>query len=114
MALPYEPRIALEGDGEPLVLVPGMDGTGRLFYRQVPLLARRYRVGTYTLRDDADRMDVLVEDLASVVRAVSPSGAPAVVIGFRRGMSLGPTGAADGVAARVVRRADCAVLTVPI
>jgi pimeloyl-ACP methyl ester carboxylesterase len=58
-----------------------MDGTGRLFYRQVPLLARRYRVATYALRDDAGAMGVLVDDLARVVRRVSQGGGPAVVIG---------------------------------
>ena len=77
----YDPRIAVEGDGPPLVLVPGMDGTGRLFYRQVPLLARRYRVVTYALRDDAARMDVLLDDLAGVIRATSPEGGPAIVVG---------------------------------
>ncbi len=56
-----------------------MDGTGLLFHRQVPLLARRYRTATYTLRDDAATMDVLVEDLAAVIRSVGPG--PAVVIG---------------------------------
>jgi pimeloyl-ACP methyl ester carboxylesterase len=81
MTLPYDPRIAVAGDGSPLVLVPGMDGTGRLFYRQVPLLARRHRVGTYTLRDAADTMDVLVEDLVSVIGTLAPSGAPVVVVG---------------------------------
>jgi pimeloyl-ACP methyl ester carboxylesterase len=81
MKSPYDPRIAVEGDGPPLVLVPGMDGTGRLFYRQAPLLARRHRVGTYTLRDAADHMDVLVEDLVSVIGTLAPSGAPAVVVG---------------------------------
>ena len=58
-----------------------MDGTGRLFYRQVPLLAARYRVATYTLRDDAPTMDVLVEDLARVIEAIADGGGPAVVIG---------------------------------
>jgi pimeloyl-ACP methyl ester carboxylesterase len=58
-----------------------MDGTGELFYRQVPLLAASYRVGRYRLRDDAETMDVLVDDLAGVVRALSPGGEPAVVVG---------------------------------
>lgn len=71
----------MHGGGAPLVFVPGMDGTGRLFHRQVPLLATRYRVATYTLRDEADRMDVLVADLARVIRAVTPGEAPAVVVG---------------------------------
>jgi 3-oxoadipate enol-lactonase len=71
----------VEGEGPPLVFVPGMDGTGRLFHRQVPSLARRYRVATYMLRDDADRMDVLVADLARVVQSVTRADAPAVVVG---------------------------------
>jgi pimeloyl-ACP methyl ester carboxylesterase len=74
-------RIRIEGHGPPLVLVPGMDGTGDLFYRQVPLLARAYRVARYALRDDAESMDVLVDDLAEVLRVVSPRGEPAVVLG---------------------------------
>ena len=69
----------MAGDGAPLVLVPGIDGTGRLFHRQVPRLASRYRTVTYTLRDDADTMDELVEDLAAVIRTVGRG--PAVVIG---------------------------------
>src|SRR3990172_4005191 len=77
----YDPNLSLAGDGPPLVLVPGMDGTGRLFSRQVPLLARRYRVATYGLRDDADSMAILVDDLAAVIRAVAPRGTPAVVGG---------------------------------
>ena len=77
----YDPNLAVHGDGPPLVLVPGMDGTGRLFYRQVSLLARSYRVATYALRDDAERLDVLVDDLAGVIQAVSPTGAPGVVVG---------------------------------
>jgi pimeloyl-ACP methyl ester carboxylesterase len=77
----YEPTISVTGDGPPLVLVPGMDGTGRLFYRQVPLLAKRYRVASYRLRDDADCMETLVGDLARVVRTVAVSGQSAVVVG---------------------------------
>ena len=81
MTAPYDPLTALHGDGPPLVFVPGMDGTGRLFHRQVPLLATRYRVATYTLRDDAERMEMLVDDLAGIVRAVTQAEAPAIVIG---------------------------------
>jgi len=65
----YDWRLAVEGSGEPLVLVPGMDGTGQLFYRQVPLLARSYRVATYALRNEASTMATLV-DISS---ASSPS-----------------------------------------
>lgn len=65
-----------------------MDGTGRLFYRQVPLLARRYRVATYALRDHSPNMETLVEDLVNVIRTVSPDGEPATVIGESFGGAL--------------------------
>jgi pimeloyl-ACP methyl ester carboxylesterase len=81
MTQPYDPRVSVTGDGAPLVFVPGIDGTGRLFHRQVPLLARRFRTATYMLRDDAAAMEVLVEDLARVIRTVSPGGMPAVLVG---------------------------------
>jgi len=84
----YDPRISVEGEGPPLVLVPGMDGTGLLFYRQVPLLARRFRVATYTLRDDAGSMEVLVDDLARVVDGVSAAGGPSLLVGESFGGAL--------------------------
>lgn len=84
----YEPNVRIEGSGPPLVLVPGLDGTGRLFYRQVPLLARDYRVTTYALRDDAPDMTTLVEDLAAIVRRLSADDEPAVVVGESFGGTL--------------------------
>ena len=84
----YNPRISIHGTGTPVVLVPGMDGTGLLFYRQVPLLARRYRVATYALRDTATQMDVLVADLAAVIDAVAPGERRAIVVGESFGGTL--------------------------
>ncbi len=47
-----------------ILLVPGLDGTALLFYRQIPLLERRFRVETHPLPNDPDcTMDSLVEDL---------------------------------------------------
>ena len=83
----YVPNVTTEGTGRPLVLVPGLDGTGRLFYRQVPLLAREFRVATYALRDSAPDMQTLVEDLASVVRELG-NGEPAVIVGESFGGTL--------------------------
>jgi pimeloyl-ACP methyl ester carboxylesterase len=57
-----------------------MDGTGRLFYRQVPLLARRFRVGTYVLRDEAESMETLVDDLDQVIRTLAPDGERVVIV----------------------------------
>jgi pimeloyl-ACP methyl ester carboxylesterase len=84
----YDPRVELCGRGPPLVLVPGMDGTGLLFYRQVPLIARRHRVATYALRDGAPDMRTLVADLADVVGAAAPSGEPALIVGESFGGAL--------------------------
>lgn len=84
---PYDAGVRIEGAGPPLVLVLGMDGTGELFYQQVPKLARDYRVATYALRDDATDMSVLIEDLARVVREVG-GGVPATIIGESFGGTL--------------------------
>jgi pimeloyl-ACP methyl ester carboxylesterase len=87
-AIDYDCRLSVVGDGEPLVLVSGMDGTGELFYRQVPLLARRFRTATYALRDDARDMDTLVGDLGRVVAATAPASRRAVVVGESFGGAL--------------------------
>jgi pimeloyl-ACP methyl ester carboxylesterase len=44
------------------LLVPGLDGTGGLFYRQIPALSERYRVRAWRFRE---RTDFDLEDLAS-------------------------------------------------
>jgi pimeloyl-ACP methyl ester carboxylesterase len=84
----YDPRISVQGEGDAVVLVPGMDGTGRLFYRQTPLLARFFRVATYALRDSATTMETLVADLANVIETVSPTDRQAIVVGESFGGAL--------------------------
>jgi 3-oxoadipate enol-lactonase len=89
MAAPdYDWRLSVEGTGEPLVLVPGMDGTGQLFYRQVPLLARSFRVATYALRSNAESMETLVTDLERVIAAIAPDTRRAIVVGESFGGAL--------------------------
>jgi pimeloyl-ACP methyl ester carboxylesterase len=80
--------LSIQGSGEAVVLVSGMDGTGKLFYRQVPLLARSYRVATYALRDTATTMEELVADLAGVVAAVAPQTGRATLVGESFGGAL--------------------------
>lgn len=67
--------------------VPGMDGTGDLFYRQIPRLMGRHRVATYSLRDEAESMDTLVDDLATVVERTG-SGRGATIVGESFGGAL--------------------------
>jgi 3-oxoadipate enol-lactonase len=82
----YDARLTVRGDGPPLVLVPGIDGTGDLFYRQIPSLAETHTVATYRVRDDAGSMATLVEDLAAVIAALGSQ--PATVIGESFGGAL--------------------------
>jgi 3-oxoadipate enol-lactonase len=76
----YDSHLNVQGAGDPVVLVPGMDGTGQLFYSQVPRLARSHRVATYTLRDVAS-LEILIADLARVIDTIAPVERRAVVIG---------------------------------
>jgi pimeloyl-ACP methyl ester carboxylesterase len=77
----YDARLSIRGQGPGVVLVPGMNGTGELFYRQVPLLERSYRVATYALRDHAEDLDRLAADLAHVVDTVAPIDRRAIIVG---------------------------------
>ncbi len=63
-------------DRPPLVLVPGLDGTALLFYRQVPLLAEAFDVIASPLPDDRwMTMADLVEDLRQLISDASDQGA---------------------------------------
>lgn len=68
-----------------------MDGTGELFYRQVPSLAKSYSVATYALRDDAPSMEVLADDLRQVIERAAPVEKRAIVMGESFGGTLALT-----------------------
>lgn len=82
------PALTITGDGPPLLLLPGLDGTGLLFYRQVPLLAARYRVGTLRLPDHAPSMGALVALVREAVRTLAPAGEPVTLVGESFGGAL--------------------------
>ncbi len=74
-------------DGDTIILVPGLDGTALLFYRQIPLLAERFNVVAFPLPDDnTATMDSLVSELADVIEEVAPKGA--VLLGESFGGAL--------------------------
>ena len=55
-----------------IVMVPGLDGTALLFYRQIPLLAERFNVVAFPLPDSAGHdMADIVEELHQLVSEVS-------------------------------------------
>jgi 3-oxoadipate enol-lactonase len=65
-----------EGSGAPFVYVCGIEGSGRLFYKQSADLSRDHRVISFPLRAEGRyEMARLVEDLAWVVRDAGAEGA---------------------------------------
>jgi len=71
-----------------LLLVPGIDGTGKLFYRQIAGLERRFTVSTTSLRDDAGSMEDLVSDLHDEVSRAVPDGGRIALVGESFGGAL--------------------------
>lgn len=84
----YDDRLRISGHGTPLVLIPGLDGTGQLFRRQAELLSRSYRTATYALRDTAPSIETLVADLCRVVDTVAGPSERAIIIGESFGGAL--------------------------
>jgi 3-oxoadipate enol-lactonase len=73
----------------PIILVPGIDGTALLFYRQQPLLARSFDVVAFPLPDDPDlTMGDLVADLHRLITEVSDQGAILLGESFGGALSL--------------------------
>jgi len=72
---------------EHLVLVPGIDGTGLLFYRQIPALERQFAITTTRHRDDARSMEDLVDDLDREIERVA-AGRPVTLLGESFGGAL--------------------------
>ena len=83
----YDPGLHVSGSGPLLLYVPGIDGTGKLFYRQRPSLEARFRVATYRLRESAATMEVLIDDLDQVLDAV-PDSSPTWLVGESFGGAL--------------------------
>jgi len=76
------------GAAETLMLVPGLDGTALLFYRQVPLLAERFDVVAFPLPDDPVRdMQGLVADLGRLISETA-GDRPVVLCGESFGGAL--------------------------
>jgi pimeloyl-ACP methyl ester carboxylesterase len=69
----------VEGSGPLLVYIAGLDGTGELFYKQAPGLARSYRVATFRLREHGRfTYDDLTGDVAAVIKNTGESRATIV------------------------------------
>lgn len=63
------PQYKVEGSGPAFVYVCGLEGTGKLFYKQAPDLARDHAVISFPLRGEGRYpLQQLIDDLAWVVR----------------------------------------------
>jgi 3-oxoadipate enol-lactonase len=62
------PPYRVEGSGPLLIYIPGLDGTGELFFKQGPLLAESYRVVTFRSREGGGfSYDDLTDDVAAII-----------------------------------------------
>lgn len=85
------------GSGPPFVYVSGVDGSGKLFYKQAEDLARDHTVVSFPLRGEGRYgMERLVEDVAEIVRDA----------GFERATFLGESFGGLLVLATALARPD--------
>jgi pimeloyl-ACP methyl ester carboxylesterase len=83
------PAYRVEGSGPLLVYIAGLDGTGELFFKQAPALARTYRVVTFRSRDDARfTYDDLADDVAAIINDLGERRATIVAESFGGGVAF--------------------------
>ncbi len=78
-----------QGSGPPFLYIAGIEGTGRLFYKQANDLAQDHTVVSFPLRPEGRyAMNALVEDVGEVLREVGAEKEPATVLGESFGGAL--------------------------
>lgn len=83
------PAYRVEGSGPLLVYIAGLDGTGELFFKQAPALARSYRVVTFRSRDDKRfTYDDLADDIAAIIHDLGEPRATIVAESFGGGVAF--------------------------
>jgi len=108
VALPWGDCAVWElGSGPPLVLLHGIAGSRRLFYRVAPLLARDHRVIVPLLRgEDAPApqatLDDLLGDLGALIDGLDIDGATLCGVSFGGALALAYGGRNDPRVARLV------------
>jgi pimeloyl-ACP methyl ester carboxylesterase len=92
------PEYQKQGSGPAFVYVPGIEGTGQLFYKQADDLARDHTVITFPLRGHGRYgMDALVNDLVWIIRDA----------GFERATVLGESFGGLVVMAAALAHPEC-------
>ena len=83
------PAYRVEGSGPLLIYIAGLDGTGELFFKQAPALARTYRVVTFRSRDDKRfTYDDLADDVAAIINDIGEPRATIVAESFGGGVAF--------------------------
>ncbi|HKP85115.1 MAG TPA: alpha/beta hydrolase [Blastocatellia bacterium] len=83
------PQYRVEGKGPLLIYVAGLDGTGDLFFKQAPALARLYRVVTFRSRDGGRfTYEDLADDVAAIINNLGEQRATIVAESFGGGVAL--------------------------
>ncbi len=73
-----------------LVYIAGMDGTGELFFKQIPSLSEDFRVVTFRLRDTSDATyEELTDDVATIINEIGE--AKAFIVGESFGGTIAMT-----------------------
>jgi pimeloyl-ACP methyl ester carboxylesterase len=73
-----------------LLYIAGMDGTGELFYKQIPSLCGGFRVVTFRLRDRGDATyEELTDDVAAIIKEIGE--AQAFIVGESFGGTIAMT-----------------------
>jgi pimeloyl-ACP methyl ester carboxylesterase len=92
------PVYQTQGSGPAFVYVPGIEGTGKLFYKQADDLARDHTVITFPLRAEGRYgMDELVSDLVWIIRDA----------GFERATALGESFGGLLLMAAAIKHPEC-------
>ena len=85
----YLPRYNVEGSGPLLIFISGLDGTGQLFFKQSPALARSFRVVTYRSRERGQfTYEDLADDVAAIIEDIGEERATIVAESFGGGVAL--------------------------
>jgi len=86
---PRVPAYSVAGSGPLLIYIPGLDGSGRLFFKQITELTQKYRVVTFTLREERRfSYDDLADDVAAIIDDIGERRATIVGESFGGTVSL--------------------------
>jgi 3-oxoadipate enol-lactonase len=97
------PAYRTYGSGKPLLYLPGLEGTGQMFYKQIDDLSRDHRVITLTLRPHGRYgLDRLVEDVEWVLQHSGAGRATVVGESFGGLLTMATALARPGIIERMI------------